>query len=147
MRNSSQISFWKPGVAGRHLTIAIASLTLIAQFSSFAHLLLVRHVICPEHGELIDLDEQDGSAPSRAVAKVAPPGNTAIQAMPETPAEQGHNHCPLAFHRREGNILSPCSVAAVNNLPQSVSSYRVEDTPRPALVALFRVAPKNSPPT
>jgi len=126
------------------LAVVLASVTLAAQISSVAHMALVRHAICPEHGELIHPDELGGSAGApRALAK---PDATAIQSAPQLPTVHGHDHCLLASYRRQRIIPAAGTVALVAPTPMVGDSCLVADAPRPALVALYRLAPKNSPP-
>ena len=150
MRRTSHTARRHVGHASRYSAVALASFMVVAQLSTFAHLLLVRHVVCPEHGELIHPDEQGGragaAAPSHAVAKATLPGVSSIQAAAERPATHGHDHCLLASHRRERATLPVCRVSAVISGPKNVGIRHVEDAPRPATVAIFRLAPKNSPP-
>jgi hypothetical protein len=151
IRRSRAHAGGRSGFAGRHLAIALASLTLIAQLSSFAHLALVRHVVCPEHGELIHPDEQAPSTSSpavRVVANAAPAEGVAIEAIPEAVgvAVHGHDHCLVAAHRRERATLVPRSESEIVDDPKAVARLATRDVPRPASVALFVLAPKNSPP-
>jgi hypothetical protein len=129
------------------LALALASATLIAQISSIAHMALVRHAICPEHGELIHPDDLSGSAAApKTLAKTTNPADLAIQATTQFPAVHGHDHCLLASYRRQRIAMAAGTAAVARPFPAAVGNRRMADAPRPALVALYRLAPKNSPP-
>src|SRR5260370_10372865 len=85
-----------------NLAAATAFVALLAQLSSIADLALFRHVVCPEHGELVHLEEEAVPAPGLA----ATPSNrgqvdASIQAKAQWHADGTHAHCSLGAHRRE----------------------------------------------
>ena len=105
-------------------------------------MLLVEHVRCAEHGDLIHRSaSRDHDILTRADRRLTTIGELAD---PET--ESAHSHCPLSSHRREA--WAPASQA------QAGCALRGE-APAWTLLARqstrddssrFRVAPKNSPP-
>ncbi len=122
-------------------SFALAAMFLAAQVSSFTHELLVQHVTCAEHGELIHVD---GSV---APAALPPLETSALtSALPGLTTGHGHEHCLACTARREQLILSGPSAT----LPGPVASKAVVGVARgsfsPLPVALLRLAPKNSPP-
>ncbi len=123
----------------------IASLVVLGHVSGSAHLLFSRHAICPEHGEIIHLDEEISSAtPVAAVAKSS--AASLASSADVRSAEYSHDHCLVASYRRERVTLSspPTSLWIASLSVRGV--YLLQDVPRSPLVALFRLAPKNSPP-
>jgi hypothetical protein len=116
-------------------------LALFAQLGSIAHLALVKHVTCAEHGEMIDVVDQSG----KSVAAVdSRPAESRI-GLAETPAH-GHDHCPLAAFRRQRIVARAHARPAP--LPSSnphCFAFETRLTPARA-IALLDVAPKISPP-
>ena len=124
---------------------ATSTLLLAAQLVTLGHLLIVRHTICPEHGEAIH-----AGLPSQAQAM--PPGHQDAAAdsvldCGAAPAEHAHDHCLARANTRERFALLP----ALDSLPGALLAAAT--LPSLAIVgvapavALLRFAPKNSPPS
>ena len=144
------------------LVAFLALLCLTGQLSTSAHLLLVRHATCPEHGELIDTTGRGPSGPSipasgktqtdaaasgTATGGAAPawPGATAVAAAPALPPGHGHDHCAFLSHQRQELALH--AQQRVVDAPALPPPARIAAATRPAFAtALFLLAPKNSPP-
>jgi hypothetical protein len=127
---------------GRGFALALASCVVAAQLSSFAHLLLVKHALCPEHGELIHAGER-----ADVRAQRAPGSGTAVLARESgAAAALDHAHCPLAVQRRERVAL--LARVALVSVPPAVAEAVLCSRPLPSatLCELFRLAPKGSPP-
>lgn len=143
MRTVSTTTAIRTGQLDRYLAFGLALVALVAQLSGSAHLLLVRHALCPEHGELIHPTDEAEPA-LRAVAQHA---KTAfVRPEAETELGHGHGHCPIAAQRRERGAL----IAAWVHVHASAWSF-ASRVPAPNLVsscaaAILRFAPKNSPP-
>jgi hypothetical protein len=127
----------KPGTA-----LALSVLCLVGQLASFAHV-LARHVTCVEHGEVIHPD-------ARRVQASAP-GNDALdrpglyRASPIDRSAHGHDHCLISSHRRERLTLDALRASTpIDPLPVRFGFEREAEAARG--VALFFLAPKNSPP-
>jgi hypothetical protein len=132
----------------RYLAACVAVLVVFTQFSSFAHMLLVRHATCPEHGELIHPDE-DGAAPAHhdAVASHDKSQGPSIESGPESANGHGHDHCAVLAHRRDSTTLAAASNCPLPVPPPAlagIDGHRQILTP--ASFALYLLAPKNSPP-
>jgi hypothetical protein len=115
------------GNARRASLRATSTLLLAAQLLTLGHLLIVRHTICPEHGEAIH-----SSARSET------------QALP--PAEHAHDHCLAQANARERFALLPAADLTIGPLllaPLRPSLAAVALTPA---VSVLLLAPKNSPP-
>jgi hypothetical protein len=119
----------------------LATLALAGQVTSFAHLVLVRHVTCAEHGELVEIGKEG------AIPKAPPPKRTTSFAGADSTADgHGHDHCLIAPMRRD-------RIAA--RAPGSLDSFHIdaygtigviaEDEVAPP-IAVILLAPKNSPP-
>jgi len=128
----------------RGVGAALAVLTFASPLLGSLHEAAVRHVACPEDGELIDEPSQPphqhGRASSDAPALFAEgyPGTT--------PSGQGHEHCAVLFQahlRGREQSRKPFAVTAQHAL----AALRVPDgTPRLRGLVLYRLAPKASPP-
>jgi hypothetical protein len=134
-------SGWKPYTA-----FALTVLCLAGQLGSFAHV-LARHVTCVEHGEVIHPDDarrvQTTAAGSDNLARA---DVRTYRASPIDRAIHGHDHCLISSHRRERLTLDALPHSTPIDPPLPVR-FGVERDAEPASgVALFLLAPKNSPP-
>ena len=127
----------------RHVVAAVAWLILVTQGASFAHLLLVRHAVCPEHGELIHPDEVGTAA---HVAPASTPGNGSAAIGAADDASHEHGHCTVAVHRRHAISVPPARFIALLARPPVEAVQPPVSAARPAAIAIYRLAPKNSPP-
>jgi hypothetical protein len=114
----------------------------VAQLSVFAHLALVRHATCPEHGDLVHVE---GDAPAALHHHdAAPDANASLTGVE---SEHVHDHCAVGMPARERMIaLAPWTGT-------TLPGHRVAARPRApphgrdvAVIAALRLAPKNSPP-
>lgn len=121
--------------------VALAALSG-AQLGPVVHALTAEHVTCAEHGELVEAGKHDDSA-----SELAPPQleeTTPAIAESDDGEEHGHDHCVLAsYHAPAGTaVLAVWTAQAIGftSLDRDLASLSV-----PAR-AIFRVAPKQSPP-
>jgi len=125
----------------RSTALALALLCLAGQAFTLLHLVLVRHVTCPEHGELIHPSElRRGEAADRYQ-----PGATAID-VAAAPTAHRHDHCPATSLRRErAAVARPGhSIRADGACAAAVPTRH--DIPPATQVSLLLLAPKSSPP-
>ena len=127
-----------------YAALFLACLFLVGRLAGDLHLASVRHAICPEHGELIDVaahgehalePTRDDCGERSGVCEVVP-----------APGADEHGHCVLAQLERE----RPCSLDLVPVravVPECAE--KLADEPR-RLIAVgiprFLLAPKHSPP-
>ena len=124
------------------LTLLTAVALLVGHLSSVAHLLLVEHQRCPEHGELIHTTRAPArpasAGPGHGVQAVAAAGN----------AVDGHNddHC-LACATE--NPTAGAARASARPLILSVQGKAPSafDRLTPSRTYILRLAPKTSPPS
>jgi hypothetical protein len=127
----------------RRLTVWVGLLCLSAQFASALHMLLVEHVRCAEHGELVhangDKHEDHGSV-SRDVSSSGP-----TIGVSSRHADHGHDHCLTCSERRKLALLPPM----IPELRAPEDRFAVLapgwDAPFPSL-RIYSLAPKTSPP-
>ena len=136
-------AFSRRGAARRSIAVAVAGLCLAGQFASFAHLMSVRHVTCPEHGEIIHADAvANGSASRRSRGT----DGAALRATAWTGARHGHELCVVWAQRRERAAMQRSSAAVRVEAPSRIPiEPRARVLPGSA-TALLRLAPKSSPP-
>jgi hypothetical protein len=124
----------------RHFAGALATLALVGQLASFAHLVLVRHVTCAEHGELIEVGRE------HAVAVVTPHAAGAGIASAATGETHGHDHCLLAPMRRDRVALGAPNALDCEHVDAYGTIGRVVARQVPPPIAVILLAPKSSPP-
>jgi hypothetical protein len=127
--------------AARVLLALVAS-ALLALPAQLAHFLLVRHVVCAEHGELVHA----GPGAERPAARVGAERRTPGVALRAAAVGHEHEHCAFASAARDGLAVGrQRAIVAAAALPVAALS-----SARPLLqgprVVLFRLAPKTSPP-
>ncbi len=132
------------GNARRASLRATSTLLLAAQLLTLGHLLIVRHTICPEHGEAIH-------SSARSETQALPPTHQDATSDPSAgsgapPAEHAHDHCLAQANARERFALLPAADLTIGPLllaPLRPSLAAVALTPA---VSVLLLAPKNSPP-
>ncbi len=123
---------------------ALALLTFASPLLESLHGASVGHVACPEDGELIETPQQ---APHQHTQASRDSGALFAERDPAAPASgQGHDHCAVMLRgrlrageqsRRPLVIIVPEALPAVSDPDQ---------TPGLRRLALYRLAPKASPP-
>jgi hypothetical protein len=139
------------GLLGMH---AVSVLLLAAQLASVGHLLLVSHVTCPEHGDIIHAGQGHEASHGQRVAGEDTLGRP-LRPSPRSPrsieggaplAENVHDHCLICTSTHERFALFPpvsqrsASIEVAVSLPSS--SHAGPFAP----VDLIVLSPKNSPP-
>jgi hypothetical protein len=124
---------------------AISALLLSAQFLALGHLLIVRHTICPEHGEMIH------SGPSGAVQAMRPirAGAAVDPALDggAVPSEHAHDHCRALANTRERFAMLPALDLMPGSLLVATTGPTLSYVALAPAVAVLLLAPKNSPPS
>lgn len=118
-------------------TIAIAMLCVVAQVFAVAHLVLVRHARCAEHGEVTHASESH-------VETTRPSGPDAVLAASDDGPATDDDHCEWLSERRDVRHASApifATIPVAHVAPPAVDHLVLAVT-RP----LYRLAPKLSPP-
>lgn len=129
----------------RYLAGFIATVCLLSQSSGIAHNLLVRHATCAEHGEII---HPSGDVPSVGGSTTEVAAHAVLGGAGESQSTKGHghDHC-LAVARGRGHVgLRAVAATVTTDRPAEAivafeAGLRGSDS-----YALYRLAPKNSPP-
>jgi hypothetical protein len=128
---------------------ALLALVFVAgQLGSHLHAVSERHVRCPEHGELIHVDELPPAAgPMAATAATSPAPGDVDAVRKDASAADGHEHdhcylCPVSRERlgtipNAGALASVMPAVVAHSLPAVVAE---SGQPR------YVIAPKTSPP-
>jgi hypothetical protein len=123
-------------VSGRRTPRAlIASLCLAAQAFALAHLFLVVHTRCDEHGEVVHGDDHHERDTDDTTTRWATGGD-------ETGAPD-HDHCQTFAEPRE---LRTDTVHAAFAPVATSLAQATEHAPPVTARPLYRIAPKSSPP-
>ena len=123
---------------------ATSTLLLAAQLATLGHLLIVRHTICPEHGEAIH-----AASPSAQALRASPEGLVSGPALGggATPAEHADDHCLARANTRERFALLPIPEAITGALLATATLPSRSSVAVAPAVAVLLLAPKNSPPS
>lgn len=130
----------RPAQAGAILLIA---LVLSVHFFTTIHEMVAYHAICPEHGELIDVDS---SALAAGLASPDIAGTSALFAAIGLNSDGHHQHCVFMASRNRRHAFVLAMLTSTPTL-KLLPSVRVSTaTAPPPSVATYLVAPKHSPP-
>ena len=124
-----------------HSWALVALVCTLAQLLAFLHMGLVRHERCAAHGELMHATTDEACAD--AAPGCEDQGGVSVVFDRGGEAEHAHDHCQVVAER-SATPARPCIAAPVAPIvapPLALAPAR----PRP-IVALFRLAPKASPP-
>jgi hypothetical protein len=122
----------------------LIALCLFAEASSWLHLVIVRHVVCADHGQLVEVSE--GTEHALHPSSTREPSDEAgvEQGDAVSPAHRDH-HCGFLAALRTREPVPAATVAPVQAALEQVPA------PAPTFVALrasllILLAPKASPP-
>jgi hypothetical protein len=130
------------------LALAVAVLWLVGQAAGTVHMLVVPHVFCAEHGELVESELPSGVA--AADADVDPQFDSASSSLQRDASNlrgsHAHDHCFVASRAQRSTPSFLRSRPATERVYFASRPEARADAPRGSQVAVFRLAPKNSPP-
>ena len=129
----------------RRLTLGVGLLCLVSHASSTLHMLLVEHMHCAEHGELVHAAEDHGHDHSIVATWVSTVEET-FRASAQT-AEHGHGHadCKACSERRKFSGMS-FSADQRDASFHEVLRFPLGTEIRMSRASAYRSAPKTSPP-
>jgi len=118
---------------------------LVAQLLGWVHLIAVEHARCPEHGEALHV--KDGAAsPALAHALHAGDAHTESSVDAAPPELHADDHCSWLAERRDAR-LAPAIAAVSLPLAEAPRLPALAPPPCASSALLYRLAPKQSPPT
>jgi len=121
--------------------LLLAVVLVASQASAWFHAAAISHVACLEHGEAIHQQRTLG----RADARPARPTEGGVD-WGDVGAAAGHDHCGNAalLRWREVALSAPAALAAP--VPVLAPATAAPARARAAVVTVYRLAPKTSPP-
>jgi hypothetical protein len=137
-----------PSAGLRALAATVAALVVSAPLLDWLHAGSVSHVACAEHGELIDADGPGAQRAANAPHQHQDGGVLLAEHDRSIPLEAGqaHEHCAVIAHSRlRAKTSEPVAFADVAAQPPALPQTQPEP-PRLRSQALYRLAPKSSPP-
>lgn len=120
----------------------LAGVVLVAQLASTAHLAVVRHALCLEHGEYVHAEASTGEAVRVPVHSLAPGLTDGTAALS---SEEAHDHCGVLAHRRDPQLAAGPAAQVAVEVRETPSVPGTERAPL-TTAELFRLVPKQSPP-
>jgi hypothetical protein len=127
----------------RSAVLLLLAALVSAQYAAASHELTARHAICPQHGEVVDLD---GPGPDLTSSIGGGAQGTQLSGIGDEPLRAHHRHCLFVSSHGKRNIFRASKPQGIQ-LPKvalhGISS--VVDTPRLS-GAIYLAAPKHSPP-
>ena len=124
---------------GTPKTVLLTALALVALHAAqLGHLVVGRHGICPEHGEIIEL------SPAAQPAVALPPAGESAVVDGQSEAVD-HVHCPVFYGRRDTLAASP-PVVRVLALHPPPADFRTPEVWPSDDSGRIDLAPKQSPP-
>jgi hypothetical protein len=124
----------------------VAAISLLPMLSTYVHLLLVQHATCPEHGEIID--RPASASPDEATDRLMLLGSHARSAWSgmDSDDSHSHSHCTFVLNRRQvPPSLTSVTASIVPPVELHPGFARLDVRPT-SEIAVFRLAPKQSPP-
>lgn len=129
------------GLRRRFSAAGVALLCLAAQIGSLAHLVLVPHESCPEHGEAVHAGTH---TPAADRAATGARDILAVQADDGPGEDDEHHHCLFVTERRKATTaVDVVQATAVLTDAAGAEPAAVADS---VGRAVYRLAPKTSPP-
>ena len=130
----------RPALPLRLLAAALAGVLVIAHTAAVWHEVSVRHVVCAEHGEVVD------EAMPAATDGHAPDHHARLDdRAPARDHAPGHAHCGFAA-LAHGTATAPPAIVAGEAIATARLAPFVPPAPPPPAIAALHLAPKTSPP-
>lgn len=127
----------------RQLAVWVGLACACVQLSSALHLLLVEHVRCALHGELVHAEAHPQGG-HRVAPRAAAPGGAVLHAS-RSEADHGHEHCQVVSELRRLAVL-PSAVPELSASQLAIASQALFAPARFCVPCVYSYAPKTSPP-
>ena len=132
---------WRAGHA--IFVVLLLASVWFAQFAATNHELSVRHAICPQHGEVVDLDDAALATGLQSESSQ----DTQVSFSSDSPFEGHHQHCLFVSTRGTRDAIALLAdPVADKTVTVDFSVSRPPDTSARISPALYLAAPKHSPP-
>jgi hypothetical protein len=123
----------------------ISRILLAIQVLSLGHLLLVRHVTCPQHGDIIHAHSAELSSPVQSVERPTSLPGAALAAP--VAVDGDHDHCQVCTESNRRFAVLPPATPVLGDVTLAISTPRPDWDEVFAPIDLIRLCPKSSPPT
>lgn len=124
-----------------------ASGLLLVQLLGTLHFALVQHTLCLEDGEAIHAASPSSSSVGPGAADAVSPDFSGLgRGSTEIQIRSVHQHCLLQSQRRD-QLSQPASLRGDLHCSSPDADATPSQAFQPAQAELFRLAPKQSPPT
>jgi hypothetical protein len=127
----------------RHRVLAplLVAALCVSQVAVAMHAPAATHARC-EHGQLID-----APVTTSAERAIAPATDAAVAPAPRGGHQTSHEHCPLSTLMRQASLAATCALAVPVSTPAILEPIAPQPpSPPPCRLAIYRLAPKTSPP-
>ncbi|MBK8011841.1 MAG: hypothetical protein IPK13_10860 [Deltaproteobacteria bacterium] len=136
--------------------VVLLVLAGVAEGAAVAHALTTRHRLCLEHGQAVHIEraqseraQSERAQSERAQSERAPnvAGDPSVQAADDSSSspDDTHHHCTLLATSGHPALDTKAETPSPSLLAVGVSAIHLASTPAVGR-AVFRLAPKNSPP-
>jgi hypothetical protein len=129
----------------RHLAFAAGLAILLGQAAAFQHLVTVRHAVCSQHGEVIDLGHDKGHATHATHAHSEPLALRDAADGLDAEHHQDH-HCTAVSLWRQSSSERTAAPRILPLPAGDAPSTAPQFALHPHAVPLLRLAPSHSPP-
>ncbi len=133
-------------VVFRGIAAIVACVFLLGNLWTFVHYITVRHATCPEHGELVHVENSPTSVLQNHVTSVRNDDTITLRTASVFSFGHKHDHCYIYFSSRERIGLIPDSSLRAPFVSEGKVLPTAEGHEQPTKVARYHLAPKNSPP-
>ena len=129
-----------------YATVLLVCLLLVGRLSAELHLASVRHVVCAQHGELVEVGAHGHAGAASAGGEETTEHAEGVR-VGTRPAHDDHDHCAVAQLERE-RALGLDLVRGVAHAPERRAAPLDPSRAAPtSSIPRFLLAPKQSPPT
>lgn len=124
-----------------------AVLCLFAQMASLGHMVLVRHEVCPEDGEVVHHRLGGALGGGHETIEFGPSAGASLVASRAEHGSEDHDHCAVVAEQRSRAGVTRASACEDLVLPvAALSFFEFAYAARTRSIDLLFLAPKNSPP-
>ena len=130
--------------ARRRRAAAAILLFLAGWFSVVGHESMVSHMLCPLHGELLEIEACD--APAAAIGPSIAGVQAASRGHGERDPHEAHNICTICLAGSERTTMLESAPACALDASAVATVAHAQRIVRFSAFPLYRLAPKQSPP-
>jgi len=130
----------------RATACALALVVFASPLVATLHETLVRHVACPEHGELVEDPGLQAPHPHRRASGALPALFAERDPTAPRPTEEEHQHCAVILQARVRGQPQASRTLVARASEAAATAPRHREPPKLHGLAVYLIAPKASPP-